>query len=104
MSNARLWKQWRVVSSLLEDSRRYLVLAAPELNASGSLQQFDAYLNHNELRLAMEELAAIGSKEAPKAMFWRNLQLAAEAMELHAVASKFHQSFLATVSGKNDGG
>ncbi len=61
MNNPRLWKQWKIVTALLEDARRYLV-AAPKFAEDGgtSLIRFNEYLAHNELGVALEELAILG--------------------------------------------
>ena len=101
MNNPRLWKQWGIVTALLEDARRYLV-SAPKFaeHGSTSLIQFDEYLAHNELGLALEEMASLGRGMECKAMFWRELQQAAQVMELNDVAEEFHQEFLATVARK----
>jgi hypothetical protein len=99
MNNPRLWKLWGIVEANLKDAQRYFIESCSPLEeaSQASLCRFDEYLSHNELGLAMEELAALGSEYPCKAAFWRRLEDAANGMELPNAAVEFHEKFLAAV-------
>lgn len=105
MVDPHLWKQWKVCTALLADARRYLVEAAPHLQHEGlsELAQFEEYLQHNELGLALEELAELGKAHPCRGGFWRDLERAAEAMKLPDRAEEYRKAFLSVVSGNNVG-
>ena len=104
MVEPHLWKQWMVTESLLTNAKRYLVLAAPHLEGGGSeeLKQYEEYLEHNELGLALEELAGLGGSYSCRGAFWRSLEQAAEVMQLEEHAAQYRKEFLSVVRGKND--
>ena len=99
MSNPHLFKQWGIVEANLKDARRYLTDSGSSFSEvdAASLQQFDEYLSHNELSLAMEEIAALGENYPCKAAFWLRLEQAALAMELSEFAAVFQKKFAAVV-------
>ena len=100
MNDPRLFKQSGIVEANLKDARRYLVASSSSFSeVTTSLDQFDEFLDHNELGLALQEIAAIGENHLCKAAFWRRLEQAALAMEQVEIAAEFHKKFLATVSG-----
>ncbi len=101
MKNPRLWKIWGIAESNLKDARRYIVEAASGLGSEKlSLAQFDEYLAHNKLSLAMEEIARIAEEFDCKAAFWKRLEAAAEVMELQEAASIYREKFYAEVRRK----
>ncbi|MEM7455722.1 MAG: hypothetical protein AAF456_15320 [Planctomycetota bacterium] len=51
--------------------------------------QFEEYLNHNELELAMHELEYVGRKQNCSADFWRSMQHAADSMSLGNSADSY---------------
>lgn len=105
MVTPELWKQWKVTEVNLVNARRYLLLAAPELSDAKAveLQQFEEYLAHNELGLALKEIAALGEDRPCRGAFWRSLELAAESMRLTESQSMYRIKFLATLRGANAG-
>ena len=101
MNNPRLFKQWGIIEANLKDARRYLADSSSSLSEVdvASLQQFDEYLSHNELGLAMNEIAALGENYPCKAAFWLRLEQAALEMELPEFAAVFQKKFAAVVRG-----
>jgi hypothetical protein len=57
----------------------------------GTLAQYQDYLEHNELELALDELADVGVANSPPVEFWRKLCQAAENMELTEHVAKFER-------------
>ena len=98
MTSPQLLKIWGIAEANLKDARRYLVDDIV-LNPSdeSSLGRFDEYFSHNELGLALEEIAAIGREYVCKAEFWECLEAAAEVMELHELAVDFKERAAAEV-------
>ena len=98
MNNPRLWKIWGIAEANLKDARRYLIEAATGSDAGElTLTQFDEYLAHNELGLAIEEIAGIAEEFDCKAAFWKRLEAAAEVMELQGAASIYRERFDAAI-------
>ena len=99
MVDVRLWKQWQVTASFLTAARAYLLQAAPqfECDDSAKLEQFDMYMQPNELGLALEEIAELGKSYHCRGGFWRNLERAAEVMQLHDLAAEYHAVFSAVL-------
>jgi hypothetical protein len=98
MTDPRLWKIWGIAEANLKDARRFLLDTAPlAAEDTASLANFDEYLAHNELGLALEEIADIGSKYACAAAFWKRLEAAAEAMERRDSALLYRERFHAAV-------
>jgi hypothetical protein len=69
-------------------------LQYPEIDV-GNLAAFDDYLEHNELGLALEELAGLGEGNPTPTEFWALLVEAAEAMNIKSSAAQYR----ARVSG-----
>ena len=87
MNRGDLERSWDI-------TRRHLARARAELGrVSGVAQyaasEFEDYLNHNELELAMDLLEAAGDGNASTAEFWRALSQAAANMGLHDRADHF---------------
>ncbi len=72
----RLIKQWEITERLLRE-------AATELSGD-PVADFEDYLAHNELGLALDALICEASKRDPQpsAAFWRRLRQAADVMGL----------------------
>ena len=98
MTNPRLWKIWGIAEANLKDARGYLVesIVAPDAEKY-SLAQFDEYLSHTELGLALDEIAELAEGLTCKAVFWKRLEAAAEVMELTTAAARYREKFLAEV-------
>ena len=77
----RLRESWARTSEYLRSARALL----PPKGAG----QFEEYLAHNELELALDELEAAG--EGRPAEFWRHLLAAAENMGLAEHAARYRE-------------
>jgi len=95
MVDPSLVKRWKIVETCLERARRSLtiVLTAPSERDALGLKAFDKYLDHNELGLAMDTLASIGSEHKCRGGFWRDLERAALQMDLHGQAAEYRERF-----------
>lgn len=71
----RLLKQWEV-------TRRLLQTAASEIASPVHLQEFDDYLSHNDLELALDILEAGAAEQRVSGDFWWHMKKAAEVMGL----------------------
>lgn len=102
MVDPHLLKQWKVTEALLMDAKRSLQKAAPHLQRDGSaeLAQFEIFIRHNELGLALEVLAELGESLSCGAGFWRDLERAAEVMELREEAAAYHQTSIRHASSQ----
>src|SRR5438128_5556630 len=78
---------WTTVEKLLRDARTCLPPKAIEAKApvgllTGTLDEFEEFLSHNELELAWDALAAVAERTQASASCWRKLAQAASLMEL----------------------
>lgn len=55
----------------------------------GNLQQFNHFLKHNELGLALEELEGLGTHNGVPTNFWAEMSEAARNMEMEEVARRY---------------
>lgn len=73
--DARLQKQWDVCNLLMRQ-------AAAHITDNEKLAQFEHYLSHNELGLALDELEAAGNEARVDEHFWWLLKKNAQVMGL----------------------
>ncbi|MBK6639721.1 MAG: hypothetical protein IPG34_20175 [Rhodocyclaceae bacterium] len=77
MSND-LQENWKLIETFLRNARSDLPMqASPSLEFSALLTEFDKYLSHNELGLALESIAAAGQLVETGGRFWHSLHQAA---------------------------
>jgi hypothetical protein len=91
MARAELEQSWAVTVQLLEAARALLPgdpAAGPD---GGTLMGYQEYLGHNELELALDELADVGAGNSAPAEFWSKLGRAAENMGLKGHVAKFER-------------
>jgi hypothetical protein len=82
MTSDELRKSWAISLRHLAASRFYLQEHLPNTDAEEAWINAQAFLHHNELELALEELQELGELcSAPRA-FWSELLLAAQNMSL----------------------
>ena len=93
MARAELEKSWAVTVQLLEEARALLRRDATPGPDGGTLARYQDYLGHNELELALDELADVGVANSPPREFWRKLCRAAENMELKGHVAQFERNF-----------
>jgi hypothetical protein len=91
MARAELEKNWAATVWHLEAARELIVASAAPGADGGTLAQYQDYLEHNELELALDELADVGVANSPPVEFWRKLCQAAENMELTEHVAKFER-------------
>jgi hypothetical protein len=87
MSNPRL-AIWDETRKLLREAREALAGSEPSVSSvpagalAGTLDEFEEFLEHNELELAWDALAAVaGQRDAPRTV-WQKLARAADLMQI----------------------
>ena len=102
MTRVEQVKRWKVTQANLERARRLLPSAPVDLAADYGrlLSEYNSYLEHNELELALDMLQELGDLVPCRGGYWRNLERAAETMELHARIPYLRQRFEQT-AGRN---
>jgi predicted house-cleaning noncanonical NTP pyrophosphatase (MazG superfamily) len=94
MPSPELIKQWKATATLLQRARRTITDQSAQV--SKLQKEFDEYLEHNELELAMNMLEEIAELIPCRGGFWRDLERAAQMMGLSDRAEDFHTRFLNT--------
>jgi hypothetical protein len=84
-----LSESWKRSYRYLTAARYYLPPVLRESPESGTVAQFEQFLRHNELGLALDELEGIGETNNADPQFWSEMILAAENMELHDHAARY---------------
>jgi len=84
----RLQKQWKVTATLLSAA----AAAAEVLDAPG-YSEYQEYMEHNELELALNVLEDIGSSTSASATYWWNLRKAAQVMGLKSHYASLRKHF-----------
>lgn len=92
----KLWKQNQQTATHLRHARQQLELpeAVPKRVAE-LLPQFNEYLDHNELEIALDVLQEVGEEIPCRGGYWRTLERAAILMGLHERAAYFREQFRA---------
>lgn len=95
MTPPEQWKRWKVTEAHLEHARGLLPAAPPDLAAEYNrrLSDYRSYLEHNELELALDMLQELGDLVPCRGGYWRNLERAAETMELRGRIPYLRQRF-----------
>ena len=106
--DVELSKRWKTTEVLLE--RAYSALPSPEpkirVEFEAAIKEFRDYLSHNELALALDALCAAADLVPAPGRAWRDLERAAETMELKDRLPELRQRFLErakVVSGRSSG-
>lgn len=105
MTDAALFKRWKVSEALLRRAHD----ALPRLAGGESFQslekEFFGYLEHNEHELALDMLQELGELVQARGGFWKDLVRAAENMELPQrvpyFKKKYHEA-LSRLSGNEE--
>jgi hypothetical protein len=90
MNMTRIDERWRHVRQLLvaaladlaDVDATVLSTNVPDGQLRGTLEEFGAFLEHNEFELAWDALADLGSRRTASAAFWSSLARAAAIMGL----------------------
>jgi len=84
MTSPQLWKTWKVSDALLRRAR--VALPNPDAESKEEFArldgQFAEMLDHNEHELALDFIEEMGLIAQPRGGFWKDLERAAENMEL----------------------
>lgn len=91
MDRTALERSWRITREHLEAARNQLPANLASGAEGATVADYEHYLEHNELELALDELADIGYTNAPPPEFWRSLIRAAENMSLNDRISLYEQ-------------
>src|ERR1700733_13553800 len=81
---------WTAIRQLLRDARALVAGDIPQLESApiengdlhGTLDEFDEFLEHNELELAWDSLAAFAENVDAPSVFWEKMAQAAGLMGL----------------------
>jgi hypothetical protein len=100
MADVQLIKQWKAVETVLSSAYRALPLPTEAVRSDFEVAVADyrKYLEHNELELALDALAAAAELVAARGGVWRDLERAAQFMELSQRAADLHARFLRAVA------
>jgi hypothetical protein len=84
MSDAKPVKSWNITETLLKRARQALPDAPTdqEQECAALLVQYQEFLEHDELGLALDILEELGHLISARGGFWRDLERAAENMGL----------------------
>ncbi len=95
MTSPEQWKRWKVTKAQWEHARGLLPAASSETAAQYErlLSDYTSYLDHNELELALDMLQELGDLVRCRGGYWRNLERAAESMELRGRTAYLRQRF-----------
>jgi hypothetical protein len=92
MPDPKLVKSWKITETLLERARRALPVGH-EQGYAALLTQYREFLEHNELGLALDILEEMGHLVSAPGGFWRDLERAAENMDLADRVLAFRKAF-----------
>jgi len=95
MTNFKLLKLWRTVEEILKHAEATIPLPNFENKKEYDhlKNQFNEYLKHNELELAMDMLEELSAIVKCDESFWKEMQRAAELMELNDRAKHFKSKY-----------
>jgi hypothetical protein len=94
-----LQKTWNLVETFLRNARSELDVGPMSAEVSELLAEFDGYLSHNELELALDALTDVGKLTSARGRFWHSLSQAARLMELGEKAAELEYIFVQEASG-----
>jgi hypothetical protein len=91
MSNPDLKASWSQTREYLSRARQALPRGAGPTVSSGSLGEYEHYLGHNELELALECLVEAAQESEAPSLAWVALADAADSMKLTERAEKLRR-------------
>ena len=92
MASPELQERWRITTEYLRDARSHLSEAAERICAD-EIGEFEDYLSHNELELALDSLeAAVFKSEFESLRVLELLISAAESMGLEHYAARYRSA------------
>ncbi len=95
MTSPELRKRWKVTEAHLEHARGLLPPPSPAVASEYEhlLSEYRSFLEHNEFELALDMLQELGDLIPCRGGYWRNLERAAESMELQHRIPYLRQRF-----------
>ncbi|MEM4987516.1 hypothetical protein V8G57_08975 [Collimonas sp. H4R21] len=94
MSNFELLGQWEITEAWLREASSWIVVNSD--SAKNGLNNFKEYLSHNELELALDELAEVAMNFPQSHRFWDSMCQAAASMKLDERSNAFATQWAAT--------
>ena len=79
---SKLEKQWKLTIAELESARGYIPPEGLDDELAKYLHEYNEFLEHNELELALDMLEEIGESMSLPEEFWRSAKKSAEIMGL----------------------
>lgn len=98
MASSELLEQWRITEEWLR--RASLLIVVNFSSEDSRLGAFEEYFSHNELGLALEELAEAATYSPQGRRFWDAMVQAANSMKLDERAEMFIGQWASTSSVK----
>jgi hypothetical protein len=100
MADVQLIKRWKAIEAVLSSAHAALPspteAVRPDFDAA--VAEYRRYLEHNELELALDALAAAAELGGARGGVWRDLERAAQFMGLRGRATDLHARFLRAVT------
>ena len=95
-----LLQQWKTIAALLTRAQSRLPTPCEEAREAfeNAVAVAMDYLEHNELELALDSFTDAAELVPSRGSVWRDLESAAEAMELHAKNAYLRQKFEKSLS------
>jgi hypothetical protein len=87
MTSSELLAQWKITEGWLREARLCIVVNSD--SAEDNLNSFKEYLSHNELELALDELAEVAMRSPQGHHFWDSMLQAAASMKLDEPSKAF---------------
>ena len=84
-----LQHSWKITQGHLEAAYTQLLAPIKEDVAVATVENFQEWLTHNELELALDELEGLGQLNNATAVFWRELLAAAQNMSLQDHVARY---------------
>lgn len=100
MEKEQLIKHWKIVKVQLDQAAQFLQEPEQVTSEVKQLLVYREFLEHNELELALDELAEVAMNFGCKPGFWRRLKKPAIQMGLLEKAKEYEELFQEALAGK----
>lgn len=85
-------ESWKITTAHLNSAFGYLPTQLNLGEEGGIIERYHEWIGENELELALDELEMIGEDNEVELLFWKELFLAAENMNLKGHCSRFKKN------------
>ena len=101
MADVQLIKRWKTIETVLSSAYSALPPPAEAVRAEfqAAVADYHRFLEHNELELALEALEEAAELVSARGGVWRDLERAAQFMELTNRATALRSKFLSAIAG-----